>query len=199
MNHPLLLLGVAALFALPAAADTPAPAPSPATNAAPMNSPATAAPSFYNFTVKSLDGKPVDLGQYKGHVVLVVNTASHCGYTSQYAGLEKLYEAYKDKGFFVLGFPSNDFGHQEPGSAEEIASFCSSRFNVTFPMFEKIDVKGKDQAPVYQFLTTGHGEPKWNFHKYLVDKNGRVIGEFRSQVTPDGKELHDAIETALKS
>jgi glutathione peroxidase len=179
---------------LPPATNAPAPAPVPVTNAAP----AVPAPSLYNFTVNSLDGKPVDLGQYRGHVVLVVNTASKCGFTPQYAGLEKLYQDYQAKGFVILGFPSNDFGGQEPGTAQEIIVFCSTKYNVTFPMFEKVKTKGEGQSPIYRFLTTGHGEPKWNFHKYLIYKNGQVIGEFPSHVTPDSKPLRDAIDAALK-
>jgi glutathione peroxidase len=155
--------------------------------------------SLYDFKVTTLDGKPADLGQYKGHVVLVVNTASHCGFTPQYAGLEKLYQDYKDKGFFILGFPSNDFGGQEPGTPQEIITFCTTKYNVTFPMFEKVVTKkGPDQAPVYQFLTTGFPQPTWNFCKYLVDPTGKVLQEFPSKVTPDSKELRDAIDAALK-
>lgn len=197
----LSVLGLCPLLNLTADAAAP---PAPATtNALPAVSPpapppAPTAPSLYNFTVNSLDGKPVDLGQYKGHVALVVNTASKCGFTQQYAGLEKLYQDDRDKGLVILGFPSNDFGGQEPGTSQEIATFCSTKFNVTFPMFEKVKTKGDGQSPVYQFLTTGHGTPSWNFHKYLVDKTGKVVGEFESQVTPDSKELQDAIDTALK-
>ena len=155
--------------------------------------------SLYDLKVNSLDGKPVDLGQYKGHVVLVVNTASHCGFTPQYAGLEKLYQDYKDKGFFILGFPSNDFGHQEPGTPEEIQKFCTDKYSVTFPLFEKVDVlKGPTQAPVYQFLTTGFPPPSWNFCKYLIDPNGKVLQFFPSKVKPDDKQLTDAIDAALK-
>ena len=176
---------------------SPPAAPAASTNA--VSAPAAAvAPSLYNFTVNSLDGKPVDLGQYKGHVVLVVNTASHCGFTSQYAGLEKIYEDYKDKGFVVLGFPSNDFGGQEPGSPKEIATFCTNSFHVTFPLFEKVRTQGDGRSPVYEFLSTGHGAPQWNFHKYLVDKSGKVIGEFPSQVNPEDKQIRDAIDAALK-
>jgi glutathione peroxidase len=192
----LIMVGLSAtLRADPAAPLTNAPTPAAATNAAP---PPPAAPSLYDFTVNSLDGKPVDLAQYRGHIVLVVNTASKCGFTPQYAGLEKLYQDYQAKGFFILGFPSNDFGGQEPGTAQEIATFCSTKYNVTFPMFEKVKTKGEGQSPIYRFLTTGHGEPKWNFHKYLIDKNGQVIGEFPSHVTPDSKPLRDAIDAALK-
>jgi len=164
-----------------------------------MNLPADSVQSLYELKVNSLDGKPVDLAQYKGHVVLVVNVASKCGFTPQYAGLEKLYLNYKDKGFFVLGFPANDFGHQEPGTPEEIATFCSSKFNVTFPMFEKVEVLKKDanQAPVYQFLTASNPEPSWNFCKYLIDSTGKVVKFFPSKVKPDDKELTDAIDAAL--
>ena len=163
-----------------------------------MNLPADPVQSLYELKVNSLDGKPVDLTQYKGHVVLVVNVASKCGFTPQYAGLEKLYLDYKDKGFFVLGFPSNDFGHQEPGTPDEIATFCSTKYSVTFPMFEKVVAKGDGQSPVYQFLTTGFPAPTWNFCKYLVDPNGKVLKEFPSKVKPDDKELTDAIDAALK-
>jgi glutathione peroxidase len=162
-----------------------------------MNLTADPVQSLYGLKVHSLDGKPVDLGRYKGHVVLVVNVASKCGFTPQYAGLEKLYLNYKDKGFFVLGFPANDFNHQEPGTPEEIAAFCSSKYNITFPMFEKVITQGDGQSPVYQFLTTGFPAPTWNFCKYLIDKNGRVIQEFPSKVTPQDKELTDAIDAAL--
>jgi len=165
-----------------------------------MNLSADPVQSLYDFKVNSLDGKPVDLAQYKGHVVLVVNVASKCGFTPQYAGLEKLYLAYKDKGFFILGFPSNDFGHQEPGTPDEIQAFCSSKYSVTFPLFEKVVTKkGPDQAPVYQFLTTGFPQPSWNFCKYLIDPNGKVLKEFPSKVKPQDKELTDAIDAALKS
>jgi glutathione peroxidase len=169
-----------------------------------MNASADPVQSLYDLKVNSLDGKPVDLSQYKGHVTLVVNVASHCGFTPQSAGLEKLYTDYKDKGFFILGFPSNDFGGQEPGTPQEIITFCSTKYNVTFPMFEKGDVKKSDpakgitQQPVYEFLTTGFPEPSWNFCKYLIDGNGKVIKFFPSKVKPDDKELTDAIDAALK-
>ncbi len=158
--------------------------PPPPTNAvtAPLAPAPPPAPSVYNFTVNSIDGKPVDLGQYRGRVALIVNTASHCGFTQQYEGLQKLYDAYKDKGFVVLAFPSNDFGNQEPDGAKDIAKFCANRFNISFPLFEKTKTRGEGQSPVYAFLESGHGQPNWNFHKYLVDKNGKVIGEFHSQL-----------------
>ncbi len=164
----------------------------------PMNLPAAPVDSLYELKVNSLAGQPVDLAQYKGHVVLVVNVASKCGFTPQYAGLEKLYTDYKDKGFFVLGFPANDFGHQEPGTPEEIMTFCTGKYNVTFPMFEKVVTKGPGQSPVYQFLTTGFPAPTWNFCKYLIDPNGKVLKEFPSKVKPQDKELTDAIDAALK-
>jgi len=163
-----------------------------------MNLTAAPAQSLHEFKVNSLDGKPVDLAQYKGKVVLVVNVASKCGNTPQYAGLEKLYTENKDKGFVILGFPSNDFGGQEPGTPQEIATFCTLNYHVTFPMFEKVKVKGEGESPVYQFLTNGFPEPDWNFTKYLVDKNGKVIQEFPSKVKPESEELRDAIDTALK-
>ena len=163
-----------------------------------MNLSATPVQSLYDLTVNSLDGKLVDLGQYKGHVVLVVNVASKCGFTPQYAGLEKLFLHYKDQGVFVLGFPANDFNHQEPGTPEEIAAFCSSKYNVTFPMFEKVVTKGDGQSPVYQFLTTGFPAPTRNLCKYLIDKNGKVLQFYPSKVKPEDKELTDAIDAALK-
>ncbi len=155
-------------------------------------------PSLYDLKANKLDGTPADLAQYRGHVVLVINTASKCGYTPQYAGLEKLYTEYKDKGFFVLGFPSNDF-KQEPGTAQEITNFCTGTYHVTFPMFEKVGVvKGPNQAPVYQFLTATFPQPTWNFCKYLVDRNGKVLQFFPKTVTPQDKQLTDAIDAALK-
>lgn len=164
-----------------------------------LTSPADPVTSLYDLKVNSLDGKPVDLAQYKGHVVLVVNVASHCGFTPQYAGLEKLYTNYKDKGFFILGFPSNDFGGQEPGTPQEIITFCTTKYNVDFPMFEKVVTKkGDAQSPVYQFLTTGFPQPSWNFCKYLIDPTGKVLKFFPSKVKPDDKELTDAIDEALK-
>jgi glutathione peroxidase len=153
--------------------------------------------SFFDLKTQSLDGKAVDLSVYKGKVVLVVNTASECGFTPQYEGLEKLYESKKDKGLVVLGFPSNDFGGQEPGSAAEIQKFCSTRFHVKFPMMEKVKTNGAGQSQVYAFLTQKNEPPKWNFHKYVVGKNGQVAGSFKSDVAPESPELTKAIETAL--
>lgn len=154
--------------------------------------------SFYDLKTKSLDGKPADLAQYKGKVSLVVNVASKCGYTPQYAGLEKLQREMKGKEFNVLGFPSNDFGGQEPGSAEEIATFCKLTYDVTFPMFEKLVTKrGADQSPIYAFLGRSGKLPAWNFSKYVIDKQGRIAAFFPSEVTPEDPALRAAISKAL--
>lgn len=154
--------------------------------------------SFYDLTARDIDGKDVSLKQYAGKVTLVVNVASQCGYTPQYAGLQKLYTDYKDKGLVVLGFPSNEFGGQEPGTEAEIKTFCSTRFNVNFPMFSKVSVKtGDAQSPVYGFLTRELPAPRWNFTKYLVDKKGKVLNVYASGVAPDSAELKKAIEDAL--
>ena len=150
--------------------------------------------------MKLLDGSACDLGQYKGKVVLIVNVASRCGYTSQYAGLQKLYEAHKDKGLVVLGFPANEFGAQEPGSDAEIAQFCSSKYGVTFPMFSKIVVKGAGIAPLYKTLTetaTPPGDVKWNFEKFLIGKDGKVAARFMTRTTPDDPQVVKAVEAAL--
>ena len=151
-------------------------------------------------TMKSIDGKDVDLGSYQGKVVLVVNVASRCGATPQYAGLQALYDKYKDKGFVVLGFPANDFGAQEPGSDEQIKEFCSSKYDVTFPMFSKITVKGAGKPKLYQVLTETAdpaGEIGWNFEKFLIGKDGTVAGRFKTRVSPDDAALVGAIEAAL--
>src|SRR5690349_9172664 len=148
------------------------------------------AASIYDYTLKTIDGAPAPLSAYKGKVVLLVNVASKCGYTPQYAGLEKLYEKYKDKGFVIIGVPANNFGGQEPGTDEEIKTFCSRNYNVTFPMMSKVSVKGDDIVPLYGYLTenTG-GDVKWNFTKFLVDKNGKIVNRFESKVTPDSPEM----------
>jgi glutathione peroxidase len=158
------------------------------------------ADSLYKLQTKTLDGKPADLKDYSGKVTLVVNVASQCGFTPQYTGLEKLYEELKGKGFVILGFPSNDFGSQEPGSPEEIQKFCSSKYSVTFPLFEKVVTKaGKDQSPIYANLKAQANElPAWNFSKYLVAKNGKVVKFYKSQVKPDDAGLRSDIEAALK-
>lgn len=154
--------------------------------------------SFFDLSANTLDGKPKTFADYRGKVLLVVNTASECGYTPQYAGLEKLWEEYRDKGVVVLGFPSNDFGGQEPGTAAEIGAFCKKNYGVTFPMFEKVKTKGEGRSPVYAFLTRGFDEPKWNFTKYVVGKDGKVVAAFPSKVTPESAELRTALDEALK-
>ena len=152
--------------------------------------------------VKDIDGKDVNLSDYKGKILLIVNVASYCGYTKQYTGLEELYKKYKDKGFEILAFPCNQFGEQEPGTNEEIKNFCSSKFDVTFKLFDKIDVNGKNQSPLYSILTdnevTGKADVKWNFEKFLIDKNGNVISRYLSKVTPESDELISAIEKEIK-
>jgi glutathione peroxidase len=162
-----------------------------------------AASNVYDFTLPSIDGKPMPLADFKGKVILVVNVASKCGYTPQYTALEALYEKYKDQGFVIVGFPANNFGAQEPGTNAEIKTFCSRTYNVTFPMYSKISVKGDDQAPLYKYLTKDtpapiSGDIKWNFTKFLVDRNGKVVQRFESAVTPDSPEVTSAVEKLLK-
>jgi glutathione peroxidase len=170
-----------------------------------MSSAAFAASSVHEFTMDAINGTPTPLANFKGKVLLVVNVASQCGYTYQYEGLQALYLKYKDQGLVVAGFPANNFGAQEPGSNAEIGAFCKSKFGVTFPMFSKISVKGSDKAPLYQFLTDKNANPKtggeipWNFTKYLVDRDGKVLARFDAPVEPESKELTSAIEAALKS
>ena len=155
--------------------------------------------NLYAIDAASLDGADGKLSQYKGKVALVVNVASECGFTPQYAGLEKLWLDYKDKGLVVLGFPSNEFGGQEPGDAAAIQAFCTKNYGVTFPLFAKVEVKrGAGQSPVYQYLTSAAGaEPNWNFCKYLVSKNGRVLKFWKSPTTPESPELRAAVDAAL--
>lgn len=156
------------------------------------------------FKMKDIDGKEQDLRQYYGHVILMVNVASECGLTPQYKGLQELYSKYKDKGFLVLGFPANEFGGQEPGSDTEIKAFCSKNYNVTFPMFSKVVVKGEDICPLFAYLTSKDadhkhgGEIKWNFNKFLIDRNGKVIGRFEPRVAPDAEKLMQEVEEALE-
>jgi glutathione peroxidase len=164
----------------------------------PANGGTVPADSLYAFETTTLQGRPASLADYAGKVTLVVNVASKCGFTPQYAGLQKLHDDLKDRGFAVLGFPSNDFGGQEPGTADEIAAFCQKNYGVTFPMFAKVVTKtGDGQSPIYAFLGQGGELPAWNFGKYLVDRDGKVIAYFPSKVTPESKELRDAIENAL--
>lgn len=157
--------------------------------------------SINEIVLNDIDGKPIKLADYKGKVLLIVNVASYCGYTKQYTGLEKIYKEYKDKGFEILAFPCNQFGEQEPGTNEEIKNFCSSKFDVTFKLFDKIDVNGKNQSPLYAILTdnevTGKSDIKWNFEKFLIDKNGNVVSRFSSKVEPTSKELISAFENEL--
>jgi glutathione peroxidase len=155
--------------------------------------------SLYDLKTQTLVGnKPADLGDYRGKVTLVVNVASYCGYTPQYQGLEKLHRELQPKGFAVLGFPSNDFGEQEPGSAEQIAEFCRLTYDVTFPMFAKVVTKpGAGQSPIYALLGHTGKLPAWNFAKYLIGRDGRVIAFFPSDVTPESPQLRTAIAKAL--
>ncbi|MDC3962879.1 glutathione peroxidase [Polyangium jinanense] len=157
--------------------------------------------SLHDFKMKTIFGEERSLGDFRGKVVLVVNVASECGYTPQYAGLERLHERLEAKGFAVLGFPSNDYGAQEPGTDAEIATFCTSKYGVKFPMFSKITVKGSGKHPLYAFLTQAApaGEVKWNFEKFLVGNDGVVIGRYPSSVEPEDEKLVQAIEKALGS
>jgi glutathione peroxidase len=160
--------------------------------------------SIYDFSAETLDGQPAPLSAYADKVVLIVNTASKCGFTPQYAGLEALYRKYKDRGFVVLGFPCNQFGAQEPGDAAEIANFCSLTYDVDFPMMRKIDVNGPATHPLYTWLKharkglLGSEGVKWNFTKFLVDRSGNVVQRFEPAVTPDSKEVVSAVEKLLK-
>ena len=155
-------------------------------------------PSFYDLKTSYLDGKPADLSVFRGKVTLVVNVASKCGFTPQYEGLEKLNKELSGKGFAVLGFPSNDFGQQEPGTAQEIAQFCKLTYGVTFPMFAKVVTKaGPDQSPIYKLLGSSGHLPAWNFSKYVVGKDGQILAFFPSEVTPESADLRGAITKAL--
>ena len=159
--------------------------------------------SIYDFTIKSIDNQPVSLKSYSGKVVLLVNVASKCGFTPQYTGLEALYEKYKDRGFVIIGIPANNFAQQEPGTNEEIKTFCSRKYNVSFPMMSKVSVLGDDKTPLYQFLTDKSTDPKfggdikWNFTKFLFDRNGNPVARFEPGVTPDSPEVQSAVESAL--
>jgi glutathione peroxidase len=160
--------------------------------------------SIYDFTMRSIDGEQVSLKSYHGKVVLLVNVASKCGFTPQYAGLEALYEKYKDRGLVIVGIPANNFMSQEPGTDEEIKKFCSNKYNVTFPLMSKVSVKGDDKTPLYVFLTGKETDPqfggdiKWNFTKFLFDRNGNPLARFEPATTPDSPEVTAAIESALK-
>lgn len=161
--------------------------------------------SIYDFAVKQIDGTATTLTGYKGQVMLIVNVASRCGFTGQYAGLQKLYDTYKARGLVILGFPSNDFLGQEPGTNEEIAQFCSLSYNVTFPLFEKIEVTGRTMHPLYKYLTgkdtnpAFNGRITWNFNKFLIDRDGRIVARFGSTTKPESDEVIAAIEKALQA
>ena len=163
-----------------------------------------AASSLYDFTLNDIDGKSVSLSQYRGKVLMLVNVASKCGFTPQYEDLEKLYQTYKDRGFVILGFPANNFLGQEPGTDFEIKSFCTLKYGVTFPIFAKISVKGKDKHPLYRFLTDKQtnpdfsGEIKWNFSKFIIGRDGKIIERFAPITSPESKDVIKTIEAALK-
>jgi glutathione peroxidase len=186
-----ILLCAAVLLALSAAV---------VANARAQSLPKASMASFYDLKTSYLDGKPADLGAFRGKVTLVVNVASQCGFTPQYEGLEKLHRELSAKGFEVLGFPSNDFGEQEPGTPQEIATFCKLTYDVTFPMFSKlVTVAGAQQSPIYRFLGTSGHLPAWNFSKYVIGKDGHIVAFFPSEVTPDAPELRRAIVKAMGS
>jgi glutathione peroxidase len=156
--------------------------------------------SVYTYTLAGIDGKPYPLSRHQGQVVLLVNVASQCGYTKQYAGLQALHSKYKDQGFAVIGVPANDFGAQEPGTNAEIQQFCSATYNVTFPVVGKVHVKGAEICPLYQYLTTKGPKPgdiTWNFNKFLIGRDGKVIDRYESKVSPEDAALQQAIEAAL--
>lgn len=157
--------------------------------------------SIYDYKINTLEGKAASLGEYKGKVVLLVNVASKCGYTPQYKGLQALQDKYAGKGFTVVGVPCNDFGAQEPGSSEEIRKFCTENYNVSFPIMEKVHVKGPEQHPLYARLTGKEaefpGDIKWNFSKFLIGRDGKVIKRFDSAAKPESEEVMKAIEAAL--
>ena len=154
----------------------------------------------YQFTLNDIDGKPVSLDQFSGKVLLLVNTASFCGNTPQYSDLQAMYERYRDQGFEILAFPANNFGQQEPGTNEEIKSFCFTKYSLTFPLFSKISVKGGDKHPLYQYLTEQRpfpGEVQWNFQKYLVDRNGNVVARYHHRTEPLSEEIVRDVERTL--
>jgi glutathione peroxidase len=160
--------------------------------------------SVLDFTMKSIDGDDVKLDAYSGKVLMLVNVASKCGYTPQYQGLESVYKKYKEQGLVVMGFPANNFFWQEPGTDQEIKMFCSTKYNVTFPMFAKISVKGDKIHPLYKFLTSKQTNPEfggsisWNFNKFLIDRTGKVVARFSSKDVPESEKVVQAIEQALK-
>jgi glutathione peroxidase len=157
-------------------------------------------PMVYDFTLNDIDGKPVSLSQFRGKVLLLVNTASFCGNTPQYTDLEKMYEQYREKGFEILAFPANNFGQQEPGTNEEIKTFCYTKYSLSFPLFSKISVKGSDKHPLYRYLTEQSpfsGEVEWNFQKYLIDRSGKVVARYHHRTKPLAPEIAQDVERAL--
>ncbi len=166
--------------------------------------PNNAPKSVLDFKMKDIDGKDVKLNKYKGKVLLIVNVASKCGYTPQYEGLQAIYEKYQAQGFYVLGFPANNFNEQEPGTNNEIKEFCESKYKVKFPMFAKISVKGEDQDSLYKFMTSKETNPNfagdisWNFNKFLVNRKGEIVARFSSKNTPESETVTQAIEKYLK-
>ncbi len=156
--------------------------------------------NFFNYKIKDINGKNLDLSNYKNKTILLVNVASNCGFTSQYSNLQELYDKYKNKGFVVLGVPSNQFGGQEPGNNDEIKNFCETNFNITFPMTSKFDVKGEKAHPIYLWAKENHGNsavPKWNFHKILINKEGKIEETFNSFINPMSKKIIKKIEEIL--
>jgi len=196
-RHSAVALAVALGLALPACRDT-----GPSARTA-QEAKIPVASSIHEFTMTDIDGNDVSLATFKGKVVMVVNVASKCGFTGQYAGLQALYERYKDRGLVILGFPANDFLWQEPGSESEIKQFCTLNYGVTFPMFAKIHVKGRDRHPLYAWLTGERTNPEfggkitWNFNKFLVGRDGRVVARFGSRAKPESEKVAAAIEKAL--
>jgi glutathione peroxidase len=157
--------------------------------------------SIHEIMAVNANGEQQELSAFKGSALLIVNLASKCGFTPQYKGLQELYETYKDQGLEILGFPSNDFGGQEPGTIQEIQDFCSTTYGVNFPLFDKVSILGEDKHPLYKWLTENsetHEDVKWNFEKFLVNKEGQLVGRYSSQVTPEDKELRQDIEAALR-
>jgi glutathione peroxidase len=203
-------LAIAGLFAVsqavfadePATEKTSEKTTEKTTETAPLKA-STKTPAALNFKVKSLDDKDVDLADYQGKVVLIVNVASKCGLTPQYKALEALYEKYKDQGLVIVGFPCNQFHNQEPGTAAEISTFCTSKYGVTFPLMAKVEVNGGGACDLYKYLKSldikpkGTGEVTWNFEKFVIGRNGEVVGRFKPQTTPDATEVTSLIESEL--
>ena len=154
----------------------------------------------YDFDFKDLDGSPLNLSEYKNKVIIVINVASQCGFTNQYEDMQKIWEKYQSRGVIILGIPSNDFGNQEPGSSQEIKNFCEAKFGISFPMTEKVSVKGENAHPFYKWAKKNHGKssvPKWNFHKIIIGKNGKIVDTFASITNPSSKRFVKALEKAL--